>query len=613
MEEKHIAAEQAKWDLSFMYKDINDPAIAQDIKKLEELCSHFSQAYKGKLTEKLGQAIGDYAAIKMLSDKIIIYLFLQQSLDVTNDAVKAKMAEAEQHINRIHGEHLTFFNIELVALDESMIEVLAVTDAAVQKHLPWIAHQRVFRPHLLSEPVESALTKRAAFGSGAWSTFFDECEADLQFTHKGAERNLTQMLDIISNAKTPAERAEAMKLVNEGLGKQFAKYSAQTLSMVTAEMAVELRERNYQHPMQSQNKSNNISDEVVLALHKSVIDVAAPLAQRYYTLKASLLGLPKLAWSDRNAPLPFADTTITPFPEAMDMVLAAYESFSPTLAGIVKEFITTKKIDAPATKGKRGGAFNCSFVAPDGQAHSFTFLNYLGSGRDVMTLAHELGHAVHGMLAGQAQGPLMFHAPIAYCETASVFGEMITFRFLQKRLAEENDTKALLALLTGKIEDMLNTVVRQISFSNFERRIHGMDEAYQQWQPPKKLSAARLGEIWLQVTKELYGQEGQVFTYENMENLWSYVGHFHRPFYVYGYAFGELLTQSLYAQQATFGETFEPLYLDLLRSGSTKNAVELLKPFNLNPADPTFWEQGIRVSLEAMITEAEELAKKLTT
>ena len=292
----------------------------------------------------------------------------------------------------------------------------------------------------------------------------------------------------------------------------------------------------------------------------------------------------------------------------MGTVLAAYESFSPTLTGIIKAFIATRRIDAPAVKGKRGGAFNCSFLLPGNRPESFTFLNYLGSNRDVMTLAHELGHGVHGILAGQAQGPLMFHPPTAYCETASVFGEMTTFNFIKRQLTEKGDSTALLALLTEKIEGMLNTVVRQIGFSNFERRLHGMNAEYSEWREPAKLSVEELDGLWLTTAKELYGQDGEVFTFEDTSHLWSYVSHFHRPFYVYGYAFGELLTQSLYAQQPRLGSRFEPSYIELLRSGATRNVVELLEPFGLDPTKESFWADGITGSLGTMIDEAERLA-----
>lgn len=606
---RNLGADAIRWDLGVFYSGVHDPQIALDTDTLAELAKKFNGDYKGSLSTKLGSAINDYAAIKMLTDKVIVYLYLLQSLDVTDAATKTKMSEAEQKISFAYGEYLTFFDIELVALDDAVLQKLYDADANVLKYRSWIEHLRVFKPHLLSEPVEAALTKRSPFGTGAWSEFFDECEADLSFDLKGQKRTLVEMLDLLTNSQDPAERASAMQTINNGLGGYFGKYAAQTLYMVAGEDAVERKDRAYPHPMSAQNKANHIQDAVVEALHNAVTKIAGPLATRYYRLKAGLLGMKTLAWSDRNAPLPFADPTLVPFDDAMATVLAAYQSFSPTLAEIVRDFGAAKRIDAPATKGKRGGAYNYSIMLPGDRPASFTFLNYLGSDRDVMTLAHELGHGVHGILAARAQGPLMFHAPIAYCETASVFGEMTTFNFLKRQLAEKGETAALLSLVTGKIEDAINTIVRQIGFSNFERRLHGMDATYRTWEEPKKRSAEELDVLWLQTLKELYGEDGDVFTYKDTEHLWSYISHFHRPFYVYGYAFGELLTQSLYAKQATLGARFEPLYLDLLRSGGTKDAVQLLQPFGLDPSQETFWADGIRVGLGAMIEEAEQLAR----
>jgi oligoendopeptidase F len=608
MSSHHTADSNVRWDLTSIYSAISDPQIDQDIAEFTTYAQQFSLNYKGKLADKLGAAISDYSELDMLGGKIMVYLSLQQSLDVTNEAVKAKIAAAQQTMSQVQGEYLTFFELELVALDDVTLEKWYATDPVVQRHRPWIEHQRIFKPHFLSEPVEAALTKRAPFGPSSWDEFFDECEADLRFDHKGEQKNLTEMLDILTNSKDAALRAEVQKAINDGLGGYFAKYSAQTLYVIVGKAAVERKERQYRNPMESRNKENRIPDVVVDALHNAVKNVAGPLARRYYRLKAGLLGMKTLKWSDRNAPLPFTDTTVVPYDNAISTVLAAYESFSPTLTGIIQDFIASKRIDVPATTGKRGGAFNCSFVLPGNRPQSFTFLNYLGSNHDVMTLAHELGHGVHGILAGEAQGPLMFHPPIAYCETASVFGEMTTFSFLRKQLAEKGDNTALLALITQKIEGMLNTVVRQIGFSNFERRVHGMNAEYMEWRDPKKLSVEELDDLWLTTAKELYGEDGEVFTYENASHLWSYVSHFHRPFYVYGYAFGELLTQSLYAQQLSLGSRFEPLYLDLLRSGATKSVFELLQPFGLNPTEETFWGEGIRVSLEAMISEVEKLA-----
>lgn len=604
-------AEKMRWDLSALYGDINDPRISADVKDLEEKAKVFQANHKGKLEKTLGRALLDYSELQMLGDKLLAYIFLRQTTDLGNPEIKAKSAELERAVMALSGEYLTFFELELVAMEDAVLEKLSAEDPVVLRHKPWIEHVRVFKPHVLSEPVESALVKRSPFGAGAWSEFFDEVESDLEFDSKNEKKTLTEMLHVLGESKNPEERASALQEINRGLGGNFAKYSAQTLYITTGSKSVEDKERNYKNPMEARNKSNRIPDEVVKVLHKVVTEDAAPLAQEHYRLKAKLLGLPRLRWSDRNAPMPFSDTTNIEFSEAQNIVHMAYQSFSPELAKIVERFFDEHAIDAPATKNKRSGAFNSSHVLSGGKTVSFTLLNYLGSNRDVMTLAHELGHGVHGILAGNAQGPLMANAPIAYCETASVFGEMTTFNFLNDRLMKNNNEKARLALITSKIDEMLNTTVRQIGFSNFERRIHGMDQGYKEWRGVKKLSVPELNDIWLETAKELYGPEGDVFTYENTEHLWAYISHFHRPFYVYGYAFGELLTQGLYAKRAELGERFEPLYLEMLRSGGTKNVTELLAPFGLNPNDESFWKNGIKVSLGALLEEAEKLAKEL--
>ncbi len=606
-------AEQVRWDLDILYSGIEDPTLESDISKLVEMAKNFNATYKGRLDKALGVAIADYSEIAMLKHKIALYLYLKQTENVTDPAVKAKIARTEQKLSQAQGEYLTFFTIELVALNDDILVGLYNSDEVVARHRPWIEHIRLFRPHILSEPVESAITKRDPFAAGAWSEFFDELEADLEFDFRSEKKTLTEMVHILTESQDAQERSEVMSLINSGLRGPFAKYAAQTLYMVTGSSAVERKERSYKHPMEPTNKSNRVPDTVVDALHRVVQDVAGPLAWRYYRLKAAHLGLKILKWSDRNAPMPFTDTTHIPFDEASATVLAAYESFSPTLAELVHGLISARRIDAPAVKGKRNGAFNYSVVLPGNIPVSFTMLNYLGSNGDVMTLAHELGHGVHGLLAGKEQGPLMSHAPTAYCETASVFGEMTTFNFLRKRLAETGDRKSLLALVMGKIEDVINTTVRQIGFSNFERRIHGMDASYRKWYEPEKLSIRQLSEIFLETQQQLYGGSGDVFTFEDTEYLWSYIGHFHRPFYVYGYAFGELLTHSLYARQADLGDRFEPLYLDMLRSGSTRNIVELLKPFGFDPANETFWVNGINVGLGQMVQEAEQLSREIGT
>lgn len=381
MNKEMIGAEDIRWDLSVFYSGLNDPRLESDLE--------------------------DYAGLSVLSDKIGHYLFFRQSLDTGDAEVKAKTAEAERKLSAAGGEYLTFFTLELVDIPDETLEKLYADNETAKKHRPWVEYLRVFKPHLLSEPVESALTKRSPFGDSAWSGFFDELEADLRFRFGGKEKTLTEMLSTLTNSQDRIERAGALQIINDGLSGPFAKYSAQTLHVVAGLGAVEDKERGYKNPMDSRNKSNRVSDVVVDALHSAITKTAGPLAQRWYRLKAAHLGMKKLKWSDRNAPLPFVDTSVVPFKDAMATVLAAYESFSPTLAGIIRKMVAEKRLDAPVTKGRRGGAYNASLVFPGGKVAAFTFLNYLGSTRDVMTLAHELGHGVHGTLSGEAQGPLM--------------------------------------------------------------------------------------------------------------------------------------------------------------------------------------------------------------
>ena len=596
-------AEKYRWDLSCFYRGVDDPKIAADLKAYEQGAAAFRKAYKGKLADLLGQAITEYGRLDSLANMPIVFLFLTFSVDTTASAVESRMAEVQQQLSLAAGEYLTFFELELIDLPEEAIARQAESDPVVAKHLPWIRHTRKYKPHVFSEAIESALSKRSPYGSGSWSEFHDKVESMLRFDWDGEKRPLTEMLHLLTEDADPERRAAIQKTVNDGFKGFFAEYSAQTLYVTAGAKHVEDRERGYPHPMAARNMGNDIPDATVEALHKAAIDIGGPLARRYYKLKASILGLPRLRWSDRNAKLPFEDATLVHFEDAKRTVLAAYASFSPTLSEIVGSLFERGRVDAPGEPNRRGGAYNYSVMLPGDGPETFVFLNYKGSRRDVATIAHECGHAAHGVLAGRAQGPLMFQAPMAYAETASVFGERVTFEHMKAELERLGDGRALLALVTGKIDDMMNTVVRQISFSNLERRLHAAGG--------RKLSVEEVSKAWMDSTFEMYGADGDVFDYRDMDLLWAYVSHFHRPFYVYSYAFGEMLTQGLYAVKDRYGADFEKMYLDLLSAGGTKNAEELLKPFGLDPNDPKFWADGIEKSFGSMIDAAERLVAKL--
>jgi oligoendopeptidase F len=413
---------------------------------------------------------------------------------------------------------------------------------------------------------------------------------------------LPEVLHVVSNDHDADKRARALEIMAKGLSESgFDRLMARTLNVVLGSKSVEDREREYTDPMSARNIGNRIDDDTVNALHNAVAEVGAREGRRFYKLLSAHLGIQPLRWSDRNAPLPFADTRVLAWSDCVDTVLAAYDSFSPKLRDLVAQMIDRKWVDAPPYPGKTGGAYNMSILLPSNEARAYNFLNYLGSTRDVMTVAHEAGHGAHGMLAAEAQGALMFRAPMAYAETASIFGEMTTFRYLLQR-AETDEQR--LALLMNKCADHINTVVRQISFSNFEQRIHAARKH-------GKLTLEDFNTAWIDVTKAFYGEEGDLFSYDNTANLWCYVTHFLQPFYVYAYAFGELFTQSLFAVKDRFGHEFETMYLDLLRAGGTKNAIELMQPFELDPRDPSFWTRGIEGSLGTWLDEAEAISHKM--
>jgi oligoendopeptidase F len=610
VKENNVLAENIQWDLCCLYQAADDPQIDADVLQWTLAAKAFHAEHAGKLQRTLPQAIRDNIALYILGDKPVKYLSMRQALDSGDAAINAKLAWLHRETSPIEAEYLEFFRHELVRMDDAVIQTHAAKDPIVRKHMPWIDKIRSSKPHLLPELVESALKKRDPFSSTAWSEFFEEVEADLRFPWDSGEKTLTEVLHILNEDPDAEARAAALETMNRGFSGYYAKYSAQTLFIVAGAAEVEIRDRVYANPMERRNKSNRLPNTVVETLHTTVTQKAGPLARRYYKLKAAILGVPTLAWSDRNAPMPFADSASIPWDDALETALTAYRSFSPWLAGLIEEMVAKKCIDARVAPGKHSGAFNESFVLSDGPV-SFTLLNYLGTDSDVMTLAHELGHGVHGLLSGHAQGPLMQQAPAALAETASIFGEMTTFMYLKEQLAETGEREQMLALIMRQLDGMINTVVRQIGFSNFERRLHGWDPATEKWKGTRKFSVAELDTLWLETVYELYGKPGEVFTFQHVEHLWAYISHFHMPFYVYGYAVGELITQSLYAARPRLGASFEPLYVHMLEMSSTVDAVELLALFDLNLNDPAFWADSIRVSMEAMLNEAEQLARDM--
>lgn len=600
MANKKTGAENVRWDLSALYASIDDPQIDKDLATLTGMYEKIG-SLKGQLSTKLSQALSLLCESKKLENKLGYFLFLSQSTDVTNEKIQSRQSQVMEKISEASAEHVNYFDHEVVALSDETYETL-LGDTVVAHHKPMLDEIRKNAKYLLSEDVEQALAKRASFGSREWDQFVDEMEAGLTFKVGRKAYTFNEALHEMNTHKDEDKRLQFMQAINKGLADQnYVKFRARALNYVMGEKAVEDKERGYASPISMRNIRSNVDDATVDALHKAVKTVGAQECQRFYQLKFALMGKEGAQpWSNRNAPLPFASNKLYTWEKTVKLVLDAYGSFSPTLQGLVQQIMDSNWVDAPPVSGKDSGAFNASGAFPEGN-FSYNLLNHYGSVRDVMTAAHELGHGVHGLLAAEAQGPLQMRAPMIYAETASIFGEMVTFNYLMDNMKSD---KERLVMLISKTDGFMNSVVRQISFSLFEMKIH-------EKRKEGKLSVSDFNQAWLDVTREFYGEDGTLFKYDDIENLWSYVGHFMRPFYVYAYAFGELFTQSLYAVKDNCGDDFEPMYLDLLRSGGTKNAKELMAPFGLDPANPTFWEDGIKCSVSKWLDEAEVLAKKL--
>ena len=589
-----------RWDLTPLYKSINDSQISKDIKEVETISQAFPIKYKGKLNTKLHDALVDIIKIDEITTTMFAYFYLMGSRDAENQEIKKQTSLATEKIS-IALANLTFFDIELGAISKESYEKQLKESPLLKKHKPYMDKIRKNAKYQLSESVETILTKVSPFMSSEWDDMMDEMETKLEFKLGRKKYNLSEIIHISNTAHNSKSRKKALDELNKVLEtSNYANLRTRALNLTIGEKNLMDNERGFKHPMSARNISNNLDDKTVDALHTAVAKYGSEQGKRYYKILKKLLKKKSLNWSDRNAPLPFESKAYYSWDKCVETVISAYEKFSPTLANLIKDSFKNNRIDAPVYKGKTSGAYNYTMVAKGGKVYTWTFLNYLGTTRDVMTLAHELGHSVHGQLAGEKQGTLQAQAPMAYAETASIFGEMLTFEYMLENI---KDKKEKLVLLLSKANDWINSVNRQISFSFFEQIIHKQRKS-------GKLTSSDFNNAWLKVSKDMYGKDGEIFNYDNIENLWSYVGHFMRPFYVYAYSFGELFTQSLFAIKEKT-ENFEKLYIDMLSSGSTKDAVSLMKPFGLNPNDSKFWKQGIDVSIKKWLDEAEILIKEL--
>lgn len=580
------------WDLSDLYESSDADQLRKDMTWLEAECADFATNYEGKLAglsaNELLHAVRRYEKIDMIAGRIMSFAGLRYYQNTTDGERAQFMSNCQDSITNFTTP-LVFYGLEFNRLDDAHLAGLLAQNADLARYKPVFDRMRAMKPYQLSDELEKFLHDQSVVGAAAWNRLFDETIAGLEFEIEGETVNIESALNLLTDpdgAKREAASRELARVFDKNI-RTFARIH----NTLAKEKSIEDKWRGMETPQTGRHLSNHVEPEVVEALRDAVVAAYPKMSHRYYALKAKWLGLEKMQTWDRNAPLPQDDPTPVNWETAQRTVMEAYADFDPRMADLAEPFFTKGWIDAAVKPGKAPGAFAHPTVT---DAHPYVMLNYLGKPRDVMTLAHELGHGVHQVLAAE-QGELLSSTPLTLAETASVFGEMLTFRKLLDAAKTQAERKTLLA---GKVEDMINTVVRQIAFYDFECKLHAA-------RAEGELTPDDINALWMSVQA---ASLGPAFEFQDgYETFWAYIPHFvHSPFYVYAYAFGDGLVNALYAVFEESGAEFQNQYFDMLRAGGSKHHKELLAPFGLDASDPAFWDKGLSM-ISAMIDELEAM------
>ncbi len=582
------------WDLTDLYPAPEAPEVARDLAAVRDEVAAFEARYKGNLASlsagELLACVESYERIDITAGRLMSYAGLRYYQN-TMDSERAKfMADMQDQITT-HTTPLVFFSLEFNRLEDAHLDRLLGENAALARYRPVFERMRAMRPHQLSDELETFLHDSSVVGSSAWNKLFDETMAGLMFDVAGEPEalNLEATLNLLSDTDR-AKREAAARALAVVFDKNI-KLFARVHNTLAKDLEISNRWRKMPTPQTGRHLSNHVEPEVVEALRNAVVTAYPKLSHRYYRLKAKWMGLDRLQVWDRNAPLPTEAPKLVGWAEAQKTVLDAYSAFDPRMADLAHPFFTKGWIDAGVKPGKAPGAFAHPTVTT---VHPYVMLNYLGKPRDVMTLAHELGHGVHQVLAA-GQGEMLSSTPLTLAETASVFGEMLTFRKLLDAAKTPAERKILLA---GKVEDMINTVVRQIAFYDFECKLHAA-------RAEGELTPDDINALWMSVQAESLGDAFDFM--DGYETFWAYIPHFvHSPFYVYAYAFGDGLVNALYAVYAAGLPEFQEKYFDMLKAGGSKHHKELLAPFGLDASDPKFWDKGLSM-IAGFIDELEAM------
>ncbi len=580
-----------EWDLTDLYPAPDSAELKRDLQWSKDEAKAFEADYKGKLRElaaagTLYEAVERSEKLGDVTGRLGSYAYLRYAQN-TQDPERIKfLGDLNQQITDL-ATGLLFWELELNDIDDATLEAALAGDARLARYRHWFAELRKAKPYQLDEKLEELFFEKSVTGAQAWNRLFDESMAALRFEVDGEQLPIESTLHLLSD-RDEKRRETAFHALDKTLTQNQRLFTHIT-NVLAKDKEISDRWRGYKDIADSRHMANSVEREVVDALEKAVREAYPRLSHKYYRMKAKWFGKDQLNAWDRNAPLPSSDDRVFDWDTARTTVLEAYGKFSPKLREIAEPFFGSGWIDGPVRPGKAMGAFAHPTVP---SAHPYLMLNYLGKARDVTTLAHELGHGVHQVLAGP-QGSILANTPLTLAETASVFGEMLTFRSM---LDATTDSRHRFAMLSSKVEDMLNTVVRQIAFYTFERRVHTARKE-------GELTTEQLNEIWLDVSRESLGPA--VKLNDGYGIFWSYIPHFiHSPFYVYAYAFGDCLVNSLYAQYEKSSDGFAERYFELLKAGGSKHHSELLKPFGLDARDPDFWSLGLSM-IERLIGELE--------
>ncbi|WP_170331121.1 M3 family oligoendopeptidase [Ruegeria arenilitoris] len=580
-----------EWDLTDLYSSEEAPELDRDLEWLDGECASFAADYEGKLAdldaEGLLTCVQRNEKINSIAGRIMSFAGLRY-YQLTTDAERAKFLSDMQEKITIFTTPLVFFTLEINRIDDDALKALFDANADLARYEPVFRRIRAMKPYQLSDELEKFLHDLGVVGD-AWERLFDETIAGLTFTVDGEELNIEGTLNLLTEQDRSKREAASRELAN--VFQDNIKTFARVHNTQAKEKEIVDRWRNMPTAQTGRHLSNDVEPEVVEALREAVVAAYPKLSHRYYELKRKWLGLDVMQVWDRNAPLPMEDTRVVGWDEAEKTVMDAYNAFDPRMGEIAAPFFSKGWIDAAVKPGKAPGAFAHPTVT---DVHPYVMLNYLGKPRDVMTLAHELGHGVHQVLAAD-QGEMLSSTPLTLAETASVFGEMLTFRKMLDQAETPEQRKVLLA---GKVEDMINTVVRQIAFYDFECKLHAARR-------DGELTPDDINALWMSVQAESLGPAFEIM--EGYETFWAYIPHFvHSPFYVYAYAFGDGLVNALYSVYASGSDGFEDKYFEMLRAGGSKHHKELLAPFGLDASDPKFWDKGLSM-ISGFIDELEAM------